>query len=258
MKQVTLELICCPACKTELNMQGDGDSGNLHCATCAKEYPIQNAIPSFIANKELEGPNRRLARQYDRLAPFYTLFTKFALWPFGGDRKAREEILKHLELNNGRMLEISIGNGVNLSYLYEDEKMGEIYGLDISSGQLAQCQKLTTKKDWDVELFHGMAEELPFPDNTFDSVLHIGGINLFSDRQQAIEEMIRVAKPGSKIVVADEAERLAKVLEKPEDGISSTSIVDLVPKTMEEIRMHGIWEGHGKAHGYCLTFRKPK
>ena len=258
MKQVTLELICCPACKTKLNMKGDGNSGHLYCATCTKEYPTQNGIPSFIADEALEGPNQRFARQYDRWARFYTLFTKLAFLPFGGERKAREEILQHLEINNGRLLEVSIGNGVNLHYLYEDEKMGKIYGLDISSGQLAQCQKLANKKGWDVELFHGMAEQLPFCDNTFDSILHIGGINFFSDRQRAIEEMIRIAKPGCRIVVADEAEHLAKVLEKSEDNRPATSIVDLVPTTMQEIQMHGIWMGHGKAHGYCLTFRKPK
>ena len=136
--------------------------------------------------------------------------------------------------------------------------MGELLGLDISKGQLAQCQKAVSKAGRDVELFHGSAEKLPFHDNSFDNILHIGGINLFSDRRQAIEEMIRVAKPGCRVVVADEAEHLAKVLEKPEDNRSSTSIVDLVPTTMEEIQMNGIWRGHGKAHGYCLTFRKPK
>ena len=257
MKSATLDLICCPACKTELDLQGDGYAAHLRCAACGANYPIHIGIPSFIANDELEGPNRRFARQYDRMAPFYTLFTKFAFLPFGGDRKAREEILQHLELNGGRILEISIGNGVNLPYLFENEKMGELYGLDISLGQLTQCSKLATKENLEVELFHGMAEKLPFHDEMFDSILHIGGINFFSGRQQAIDEMIRVAKPGCRIVVADEAEHLAKLLQKSSDGHSRTSIVDLVPATMEEIQMHGIWRSHGKPHGYCLTFRKP-
>ena len=257
MKPTTLDLLCCPACKTELSIQGDGNMWHLLCDACGTSYPIHNGTPSFIASDELEGSNRRFARQYDRLAPFYTLFTKFAFLPFGGERKARLEILQHLDLNGGRVLEISIGNGVNIPYLFAKEKMGKLYGLDISQGQLTQCDKLAAKENRDVELFHGMAEKLPFHDGTFDSILHIGGINFFSDRQRAIEEMIRVAKPGCRIVIADEAEHLAKLLEKPKDGHTQRSIVDLVPAEMEEIQMHGIWRSHGKAHGYCLTFRKP-
>jgi len=35
-------------------------------------------------------------------------------------------------------------------------------------------------------------------------VFHVGGINFFSDKARAIREMLRVAKPGSKIIIADE------------------------------------------------------
>lgn len=39
-----------------------------------------------------------------------------------------------------------------------------------------------------------MAEVLPFKDETFDVVIHIGGINFFTDKSKAIQEMIRIAK----------------------------------------------------------------
>ena len=54
------------------------------------------------------------------------------------------------------------------------------------------------------DLFLGNAECLPFADESFDVVFHVGGINFFNDRAKAIREMIRVAKPGSKILIADE------------------------------------------------------
>ena len=51
------------------------------------------------------------------------------------------------ELNSGYIgvvLEISIGSGGNLPYLFESPKVGEIYGLDISAARLTNCHRLVT------------------------------------------------------------------------------------------------------------------
>lgn len=62
-------------------------------------------------------------------------------------------------------------------------------------------------KGWPVELFLGNAEALPYRDNSFESVFHVGGINFFNDKRKAIEEMIRIAKPGARILIADETDK---------------------------------------------------
>ena len=41
-------------------------------------------------------------------------------------------------------------------------------------------------------------------DHSFDAVLCVGGFNYFSDPLTAMREMARVARPGGRIVVADE------------------------------------------------------
>jgi len=268
MKQTTLEMVCCPFCKSTLSLNAkDGNgiiaNGDLYCLTCEQSYPIKRGIVRFINPQVLTGPNQHFERYYNRLAPFYSIFTKLAFLPFGGDRKAREEILKHMDVARGRTLEVSIGNGVNLPYLYEAPNIGEIFGVDISIGQLSQCQRLINKRDWQVEIFLAMAEYLPFKNEIFDNVLHIGGINFFSDKQRAIEEMIRVVRPGSKVVIADEVERLAKQFNRsftsdPGNGDIETTIYNLVPSSMQDIRLEGIWKMHGKHHGYCLEFTKPE
>jgi ubiquinone/menaquinone biosynthesis C-methylase UbiE len=215
--------------------------------------------------KDLEGPNRRFARGYDWFSRLYPLFTKIGFLGFGGERKARKEVLDRLELGGGRVLEVSIGTGANLPYLFETGCVGEVYGLDISAGQLARCGSLITKRGWPVDLFLGTAEALPFKTETFDSVLHIGGINFFSGKKQAIDEMIRVARPGAKIVIADESEQIARNLyrlsrlfrPRHREEMDLAIPVHLVPETMENIRVGGIWKAHGEDHGYCLEFRKP-
>jgi ubiquinone/menaquinone biosynthesis C-methylase UbiE len=65
-------------------------------------------------------------------------------------------------------------------------------------------------KRWKINgtLVHCEGENLPFADNSFDVVFHCGGINFFNDKQKAILEMIRVAKPGTKLQIVDETERL--------------------------------------------------
>lgn len=270
MRQSTLEIMCCPTCHSTLSLNAKTDNGNvldgtLDCPTCDRNYPIRDGIVHFIDPGELEGQNQRFSRYYDRLAPFYSMFIKFALLPFGGERKAREEILEHLNLDGGRVLEVSIGNGVNLPYLFETSNASEVFGIDISIGMLSRCTKFTKKRGWQVDLSLAEAEALPFRPETFDKVLHIGGINFFSNKKQAIDEMIRVTRPGGKIVIADEVERLAKQVDRsagqtsrpPTDGAIETTINDLVPDEMKGIRMDGIWKGHGKYHGYCLAFNKP-
>ncbi|MGD8751540.1 MAG: methyltransferase domain-containing protein [Anaerolineales bacterium] len=268
MKQSTLELICCPFCKSTLSLNakyGNGiiTDGDVLCSVCNRSYSIRKGIVHFIDPQDLDGPNQHFERYYNRLAPIYSIFTKLAFLPFGGERKARQEILKHLGKGGGRTLEVSIGNGVNITSLYEVTNIGEIYGIDISIGQLNQCQRLINKRDWQVELFLAMAESLPFKKEMFDNILHIGGINFFSDKKRAIDEMIRVARPGGKVVIADEVERLAKRFNRSFtsdqwDGDIEQTIYNLVPSSMQDIRMDGIWKAHGKHHGYCLEFSKPE
>ena len=270
MKRSTLEMLCCPSCQTELTHRDEsGDTsineGELFCPHCGRSYVIRNGIVHFVDLQELEGLNQRLARFYNRFSRFETILDWLSFLPMGGERKARAEILHRLELNNGRVLEVSIGSGGNLPYLFESSKAGDIYGLDISAAQLSNCHRLVTSRGWPVDLFLGKAEELPFESDSFDSVFHIGGINFFSEKKRAIDEMIRVARPGSKIVIADESEHVARVVARflrlsrsTQDKEVDTSIpVHLVPETMKEIRVDGIWKTHGQYHGYCLEFRKP-
>ena len=271
MEPITLDLLSCPSCKSELSLNAqNGDEiiteGGLLCLACDRNYPIRKGIVHFIDPQELESLNHYFERYYNRLAPIYSIFSKIALLPFGGERNARMEILKHLDIDGERLLEVSIGNGVNLPYLIEKSKNTKIYGIDISIRQLSQCRRMVDKRTWQVDLFLAMAEALPFRNEMFDNVLHVGGINFFSRKKQAIDEMIRVVRPGGKIVIADEVERLAKrfspsrftSLSSKQEGTFETTIYNLIPSSMQDICMENIWKAHGKYHGYCLEFTKPK
>lgn len=75
---------------------------------------------------------------------------------------------------------------------------GRVAGVDPGRGMLAVAGKLAPSVDWQ----EAMAESLPYPDRSFDAVVSQFGLMFFSDRQQALREMIRVLKPGGRLAVA--------------------------------------------------------
>jgi ubiquinone/menaquinone biosynthesis C-methylase UbiE len=180
----------------------------------------------------------------------------------GGEERARRDLLGRLDPRRGPVLEVSIGPGVNLPYLAENPAAGEIFGLDISLGQLKRCREYVAHRGWDIQLQLGNAEQLPYQDNSFDGVFHVGGINFFNDKGKAIQEMIRVAKPGSRILISDEKEKAAKAYESLIPGFRKKVGQDrdvvvaplaLIPPEMENLRIFDVWGGWF----YCIEFCKP-
>ena len=54
-----------------------------------------------------------------------------------------------------------------------------------------KCPKSLCQEDQSWKLFHACAEDLPFADNSFDIVYHIGGINFFSDKAKGHAGMLQ-------------------------------------------------------------------
>ncbi len=268
MKRKTVDLLICPTCQGGLQLHSSRhndpiQTGALTCLTCRKEYLIRRGIPQFIKQEELVGFNKTFSRLYDWFSLIYSAFSRVGFFLLGtSEARARRQVLDRLEPKGGKVLEVSIGPGVNLPYLLTSPAVGEVYGLDISPGQLARCNARIKRKGWDVDLFLGNGEQLPFKAGSFDSVFHIGGINFFTDRQKAINEMIRVSKPGTFILICDENETGAKWYEKFLPGFKGafqgpretiTAPIDLVPDAMQDVKLSNIWNGFM----YCLEFRTP-
>ncbi len=267
MKSSTLDLLACPTCHAALQLDGmpvnrSIESGLLRCLACHREFVIQDGIPRFFKSGELSGSNRTFAHLYNWFSLIYPEFSKVGFRLLGTtDSRARQELITRLA-PSGKVLEVSVGPGVNLPFLLSTPAVSEVCGLDISTGQLNRCNRLIRRKAWAVDLFLGNAEELPFKGNSFDSVFHVGGINFFDNKQKAIEEMIRVAKSGTRIVICDENESGARWFERYLPGFKSafhgdrqavTAPIKLVPPSMLGLKLEDIWNGFM----YCLEFTKP-
>lgn len=258
-QSLNLDVLACPACHFPLAALSEG----LRCERCQNVYPIVDGIPHFIEQQQLTGMNKRFSYSYDWFSWGYRAFSKVAFAFIGmSEEQARREVTDRLDPKGGRVLEVSIGPGVNLPYLVDRPDIGEIVGLDISIGQLRRCQEYVAHQKWNIQLHLGNAEQLPYPDNTFDGVFHMGGINFFNNKQKAIAEMIRVAKPGTRILICDENEKGARAYERllpsfkrmvGEQREAVVAPVALVPSEMQELRLFDVWKGWF----YCIEFRTP-
>lgn len=154
----------------------------------------------------LEGRNRVAAAFYDgpgwiKFRPWERLFLMFQ----GGAKRARRQILRHLDglPDRARVLEVGIGDGENLAFL---PKGWTVFGADLARNPLLGCIRRSSKMSG--RLAWAEAESLPFADATFDACYSIGGFNYFRSHAQALSEMARVTRPGGVLVVADETPHL--------------------------------------------------
>jgi len=222
-----------------------------------RRYPLREGIAVFV--QEVSGQNRKYQTMYDRLAPGYDFAERIYYW-IRRKPSHRMEYAPELEIRDGaRVLEVSVGTGANLPFL---PKNIEFFGLDLSWGMLRKCKRNLQRWGREANLFHGEGERLPFRDAVFDCVFHVGGINFFNDKARAIREMIRVARPGTKLMIVDETEKVVKgdYTNNPltrkyyaGQGKLASCPIDLVPAEMADVRAREIVGGRM----YCLTFRKP-
>jgi len=227
----------------------------------AQRFPIEDNIPIFVQQDDIVGLNKKYRAFYELSAPLYDLFVRLCSYLWGGSEALwRQEFLHELEINEGdRVLEVSVGTGGNLRLLPET---ADYFGLDLTMGMLKQCRRNLRRWQRSATLFNGIAERLPFDDESFDVVFHVGGINIFNDQEVAIQEMIRVARPGSKILIVDETDEGIRHYEKMpglrllvrSERQAAKAPVDLVPLEMLDINVTTVSNGAF----YCLTFQKPR
>ncbi|MFZ0393925.1 MAG: class I SAM-dependent methyltransferase [Terracidiphilus sp.] len=261
-RKETIALLRSPATGAPVRLAGHGNS--LH-STRGETFPIRDGMPVFLRPQDLTGMNRKYNRLYETIGGFYDDSQRVACALGGMDRDAYVmSYMGSLEVKPGdTVLETSVGTGLNFKYLPRDIRR---FGLDLSREMLLRCQDNLRRWEMQADLFVGNAEALPFADESFDVVFHVGGINFFSDRAAAIREMIRVAKPGSLLLIADETEEHVKAAYESipytreffkgrEDAVSVP--LDLVPAEMENVGAK-ILEIAGKKRFYALTFRKPR
>lgn len=105
----------------------------------------------------------------------------------------------------GKVLELGSGTGFFLVNLALGGCLeGELHCSDISPGMLVVCKQNAAAHGIEVHTEVGDAEDLPYPDDTFDLVLGHAFIHHLPVPGKAFQEALRVLKPGGRLVFAGE------------------------------------------------------
>jgi len=120
---------------------------------------------------------------------------------------AHEALLKELRPEKGMNI-LDIGSGSGETVLTIAEKVGptgKAVGIDFSPEGIAWARERVRERNLEnVAEFHlANALELPFPDNTFDAVISECVVCLIQDKQKALNEKVRVLKPGGRVIMHD-------------------------------------------------------
>lgn len=121
---------------------------------------------------------------------------------YGQVHSVEEDISRHYSRvakkigirGNESVLDVACGTGNWLGVL---EASGcQCSGIDLSERAIAAAKKRLPE----ARLCSGSAEFLPFEDDQFDLVSCLGSLEHFINREQCLEEMQRVAKPGAQFL----------------------------------------------------------
>ncbi|WP_199738802.1 methyltransferase domain-containing protein [Corallococcus sp. CA054B] len=275
-------LLACPDCRGQLVWHGQSeddrlDEGRLLCGGCGETWKVEEGLARLYREDRVQGTDRLMRHIYDGLPALHDPLTAVLtpLFQSVSESRMRDGYMRRLELgalkprDDGqpvRVLEVGVGAGANLPRIRGSLPPGlpvEVWGLDLSTGMLAQCEKRLRKGRGvkDTRLLVADAHALPFKDGLFDRVFHVGGIGSYRQPAVALREMARVARPGTPLVVVDEqldaAFRPSLFQRAAFRALTfytrdAKSPRDLLPRNAEDVI-----EEQVSPFYYCLTFRVP-
>ena len=117
----------------------------------------------------------------------------------GAVMKTRAQIVPQAE---GRVLEICIGSGLNLSF-YDPAKVSVIVGVDPSAAMQKLARQRAAQISIPVEMIALELGQIQAADASFDSIVCTFTLCTIPDAMAALQEMRRVLKPGGKLLFSE-------------------------------------------------------
>lgn len=135
-----------------------------------------------------------------------SLYEKYVLPKFlncaCGSKPVARQREKVVPLAEGKVLEIGIGSGLNLPF-YDKTKVDEIWGLDPSEELSEMARAVAIQEAMEVNFISSGAEEIPLPDDHFDSVLITYTMCTIPEVIRANTEIRRVLKNQGKMIFCE-------------------------------------------------------
>jgi SAM-dependent methyltransferase len=99
------------------------------------------------------------------------------------------------------VLDVGCGDGVLATRLAQDG--AAVTGLDASAAMITAARRRADAAGVGIDLVEGDAETLPFASGRFDRVVSVATLWFADDPHRPIREMVRVLKPGGRLVLGE-------------------------------------------------------
>jgi demethylmenaquinone methyltransferase/2-methoxy-6-polyprenyl-1,4-benzoquinol methylase len=146
----------------------------------------------------------QVARMFDSISWRYDLLNH--LLSVGVDVYWRRRAMRELKaLKPKLILDVATGTGDLAIQAIKSLDPDKVIGVDISAGMMEIGRKKIEAKGLakKIELRRGDSENLPFEENKFDAVIVAFGVRNFENLEKGLAEMLRVLRPGGKVVVLE-------------------------------------------------------
>ncbi|GAB3041828.1 demethylmenaquinone methyltransferase [Sediminivirga luteola] len=145
---------------------------------------------------QLDKKPREVAAMFDEVARRYDLTNE--ILSAGQATRWRKAVTRAVDPQPGqRILDLAAGTGTSsVPFLRAG---AEVVAGDISSGMLEEGKR----RHPEIDFRYADACDLPFADDSFDSVTISFGLRNIADTATALREMARVTKPGGRLVIAE-------------------------------------------------------
>lgn len=177
----------------------------------------------------------KIRKRYDRASKFYDIFEQ--PMEMMSLKKWRSEVVKDLK---GKVLEVGVGTGKNIPY-YPDNI--EATAIDFSEKMLEKAREKAERFNKNINLIHMDAQNMDFPDNTFDRVFTTCVFCSVPDPIKGLKEIRRVCKPDGKIIMIEHVRSEKKVLGLIMDILNPLTVnlygANINRRTVENIEMAG-------------------
>ena len=141
---------------------------------------------------------------FDSIAGKYDLLNRSL--SLGIDIVWRKKTINSLkEVSPRSILDVATGTADMALMAYKILKPQMITGIDISEGMLELGRKKVEKEGLaeKIELHTGDSEAINYSENTFDAVMVAFGVRNFENLENGLAEMLRVLKPGGRLIVLE-------------------------------------------------------
>ncbi len=189
--------------------------------------------------------SRPVSRRYDRISAIYDFF----------DRMGRPEWRRKIfDQTSGEVLEVGVGTGRNIPFYRPGTR---VTAVDVSPKMLERAKRrldaaqpatkatppAPTPTQVDVRLLLADAQALPFPDDSFDTVVDTFVFCSVPDPVAGLREVARVCRPDGRVIMLEHVRALGlagSIMDRMNPLVVRVVGANINRRTVENVRLAGM------------------